>query len=282
MRSVARSCGWIAASFVGVMLAVGSVQAQQQVTAGVDCWETDPNSTIELPPLPGGFFGTKNGQPSQPFPGGTVDVIGLPLPPGVATDPNGCNCQTDSELELVWVDMHGNPVMPGDMHAVGQALVPDPIDTCVRRLSDVPLGAPNTPAPVQVEIVELSLVSVNPIQVDFSPEPPSFYDVFVGLDGAQSQGQMEFIPGASLTTGDVALQGLPVNFQLNFEPVDPNDGVSPVGMGGLNTNFENTNGTFTLSLAVPTLGWTGAVVGGALALLGLAVLTARRRRNATA
>ena len=269
---------------VAVLLLSTVPAGAQGVPAGVDCWLTESGSTAALPEFPAGFFGIKNGTPSDLIPAQTIDVEGNPA------DPPTCPCQNNTMVQ--WVDQHGNPVEPGDLHAVQQVPVPgDPFDTCVERLQDATFpGGVGTAETIDIEIVALSLRSVNPITVTYGAEPVSLFDVFITLDGPQAMGQLQLTPTQlDPPAGEVVLPGLPVNYQLELREVG---GSAAFFQNGLNTAFMNPRegsreppGQFERlvmddGLPIPTLSEWG------LALFALLVVTAslglllRRRRGA--
>lgn len=118
---------FLLSAFAICMVLCLSVHAQaQEVLAGVDLLETDPSNT-------------------------TWDLGNLQsLCPG-------CSVVGDTIIPLQGVPFGFSPVCPGE--DLGSA------DTIVRRLSDT-VGLPVGPAPIQIEIIELQLQSVQPFQVD--------------------------------------------------------------------------------------------------------------------
>ena len=92
----------IAALFFA-FISVGSASAQ--IPGGMDCWETEPDTQVDLPPLPPGFFGPG----SDPFVGGPIDIEGVPL---AGAELDDCVCPPAPGTDVVWVDIHGDPVEP--------------------------------------------------------------------------------------------------------------------------------------------------------------------------
>lgn len=259
-----------------------------QVPAGVDCWLTEPGSTAALPEFPAGFFGTKNMTPSDAIPAQTIDVEGN------LADPPTCDCQNNTSVQ--WVDQHGNPVEPDDIHAVQQVPVPsDPFDTCVERLQDAMFpGGVGTPETIDIEIVALSLRSVNPITVTYGMEPPSQFDVFITLDEStpQSTGQLQMTPTQlDPPAGTVVLPNLPVNYQFEFQEVG---GSRFQLLQGLSLSFTNPRevdpeipgppGLFERLLRqevplIPTLSGWGLALFVLLVLMAAATFLLRQRRR---
>jgi hypothetical protein len=273
---VSRFAPWLLASclFAG--------PARAQLDPGCDCWITELGTQIELPPLPSGFFGSKNGTPSDATPQQLIGVRGNPLP--TATIMNLCpNAIT---YTTTWLDRHGTPVAPNDKHAVSQQSQPagvEPIDTIVCRTAAVCFTAIGNPETVPIELVELSLVSMNPITVTYGTQPSSSFDMHITESGPQAAGSMDLTPTQFGPTvqGNVLLNSLPIDFRVQF--VDT-AGFFPVfSLPTDNIDFTGNTGQFTASNAppcgpvgVPTLtGWATLVFVGLLIAIG--VLMIRRR-----
>lgn len=144
-------------SAVFLIAAVSSpTLAQQPIFAGLDLFQTDPAQTsfdFSSTPIPADFFGPG----SDPFVG-NINLQGLPL--------------------------GGSTLCPND--DLGQA------DTIVRRANDA--NVPTSPSTdvIQIEIVELSLVSSAPIVVTYNGGMnPELWDVETQLSQSpQPQGSM--------------------------------------------------------------------------------------------
>lgn len=252
-----------------------AVQAQQ-LDAGKDCWVTTGGTRFEIQALPGGYFGTKAGVPSDARPAQVIQVTGNPLAGGIVLP----NCPNAIIFRTVWLDPHGTPVQPNDAHAVTQQLQPagvEPIDTIVHRRHSVQLGG--GPVPVEIEMIALSLKSVNPITVTFGAQPPSFFDVFITLDGAQSIGSMGLTP-TSANGGNTLVSSLPVNFKVEFR--DTQSILPQRQITGLSINFTQTQGNYALfGAGIPTMSeWMLLLM--TLVLLSGSVLMFGAQRNAVA
>ena len=158
----------------------------QNVLAGVDLWETRPGDTtfvfggsVECPPIPADFF-----EPgSEPFEG-QVAFQGQPL----QTIPSGI---------------------------LGSA------DTIVKRLTDAvlsPTGCPSSDT-VDIEIVALSLVSVQPITV--GGFPPALWDVEMCLSSGTSQPVGSKTINKDCDEGGTFTAVIPVIPKFIFTRVDP-------------------------------------------------------------
>jgi hypothetical protein len=262
MRTATRSLSLvITVSFLAL-----ATSASAQLAMNSDCWVTDPgSSTIEVPAIPSGFFGSKNGTPSDPFGPAVLPVFGVPLSPSEFAN---CGCADYPPMEFIWVDPHGTPVAADDQHAVGQALSPVDLsdtDTCVVRLNDATfVGGVGVPEPVDIQLVELSLVS-GAIIITYGIEPPSFYEVFVTEDGPQSQGTITVTPDiVSPPEGSMILDGLPVAYQLSFQEVLGGPGL--FNISGLSLTFQGATGIFK-----PMPPFLPSMSGRALMLLAVAL-----------
>jgi hypothetical protein len=124
------------------------------------------------------------GQPVQPGfdlwttpPGGAVEEFGGPDIPPIPAD----FFAPGSDPFVGTVEFQGVPIG-------GPA---GPADTIVERLQPAPLGGPGTEAMIQIELVELSLVSTEPIVVTQNGgQNPQEWMVEATLGGLPSVGQM--------------------------------------------------------------------------------------------
>jgi hypothetical protein len=184
----------------------------QEVLAGYDLFETDPATTdfdFNLTPIPADFFGPG----SDPF-DGVISLDGSPL--------GGSLFCPDDDLSQV--------------------------STIVRRLSDAHVATFPSSDPIQIEIVELSLVSVDPIVVtENGGQNPELWDVEVELSqNPQPQGQMTINrTHANGGTFDADLPVLPkfIFTRQSDSQVQELDfgllALPPVGLGALGVPWEN-------------------------------------------
>jgi hypothetical protein len=246
--------------FVGVATATA-----QTVPAGTDCWETDAGTKAGIPDLPAGFFFPL----SDPRPAEQINVVGVPLAGAELAD---CVCEVDPDTEVVWVDIHGDPVEPDSVHRVTQ-IPPGAVDTCVRRTTTATFpGGTGVPEDVDIEIVQLHLESTSPILVT-GPGPP-LWDVRITEDGVQATGTL-VLTAASLTpaaSGDMDLTDLPVDYLVEFLEVGGPGAVSTTG----SLVFENHDGNFQVNPFVPAMGPAGPIAVGLLIAGGFAWFVRRR------
>ena len=229
-----------------------------------DFFITEPGETdIDLgtdplgdnPPLPPGFFGAIGPDPSDPFAQAGIPLQGNPPVEDFMRFP--------PPLILQWVDQHGNVVGPDSRHKVGQILVPENThlaDTVVRRNDDAVFNAVGEAPTVDIEIVALSLKSVEPIVVTYGSSGFKLWDVFVTLDetAVQPVGSIDltsetFVDGVSVS-GTVDNLDLPVAFKVTFREVGvpgnvrevPSALATPTPPFGLPpAQFTNSPGTFS-------------------------------------
>lgn len=173
------------------------------VPEGLDCWTTPPgDATVELPPLGQGFFGFNPTGPSNlsdPITGRVLEFEGWPsdIPCG---RPRPENLPGDKlETIVVWRDIFGNIVGADSFFKVTSSVevIPKPTvgrlyDTVVRR-GGACFDTVGETHDVPIEIVELSLRSVDPIEVSFDQGPNRFFDVFVCLSDRFEESQRGFL-----------------------------------------------------------------------------------------
>jgi len=228
-----------------------------------DFFTTDPGETdIDIgtdpggdnPPLPPGFFGAIGGDPSDPFARADIPLEGNPPVDKFERFP--------PPLVVQWVDTHGNAVGPDSVHKVNQILVPEntgKADTVVRRNDDAIFNGVGDAPTIDIEIVALSLQSVDPIVVTYGGAGVKLWDVFVTLDETAFQpvGSMDltsdtFVDGVSVS-GSIDNLDLPVAYKVTFREVQdpgnvreiPSTLATPTPPFGLPpAGFTNTAGTF--------------------------------------
>lgn len=170
-------------TFIFFALGGSGVNAQQVILSGSDLWSTpgggQTTHSFADDPIPAGFFG----EGSEPF-DGTVVFTGLPF--------------------------QDNPgLMPQGTNLLGTA------DTIVRRLEDMSLDRTGDTATTPIEIIALSLVSVEPINVTFDGEEMPFHvEVQLPFGAAQPQGEMSI--NHDIFEGGTFDAVLPVNANLFF------------------------------------------------------------------
>lgn len=187
------------------------------VPAGFDLFETVPGSAPDLgtwfdaPSLPLGFFGMKSGIPSDPTPPGRVFFMGLPTGP-LGNPPSAFTPDPFPE----------DDPLAAAQHFVRPPVHPAQTDTIVQRLGTATLPNIGDSDTVPIEIISLSLVSVNPIMVSYGGFNPSFFDVFVDLAPIpQNVGSM--VLRKTHPNGGTFDSLLPVNVRLRFIGTSPTD-----------------------------------------------------------
>ncbi len=164
------------------------------VAPGDDLWITPIGGSWDLATIPAGTFtSAPNGEPSLAYTGPAILFMGSPL-------------------------ASNNPAIP-------------PTDTVVRRTDAASVFCGGPPETVPIEIVALSLVSINPITVSYPNDPPEQWNVGVckapGLPAT----------GGSMTIRHECSNGgsydatLPVRAQLTFTRVGPLGSAGPITIG---------------------------------------------------
>ena len=225
-----------------VVLAATGCPKPPEIAEGTDCWHTESGTFQKLPTLPANFFGPR----SEAIPNPVVQFEGVPLDPDfvAAPYPEGCGCPEEVDVTLTWVDRHGSPVSGDSAHRVKQ--VPNrttDIDTCIRRKTMAKLN-PHAAVKVDIELVALSLKSVDPLEVTYKGEPPhgeettKAFDVFVTKSSTPppSGSSMTFTPGASANNGEISLDDLRIAYDVEFQEVG---GSGVFTKTGLNTRLRS-------------------------------------------
>jgi hypothetical protein len=178
------------------------------IPAGWDYFSTDHGSVV----MPG--VGTVQLQ-GFAWPGPPDPTLLFPLPPG-ALPP------VRRWIEVQWRDQHGNVVGPESKHKVSQLileheeLVPY-FDTIVSRNAALDITGVGASVVIPIEIVWLSLKSIEPIIDVRIPFP---CDLYVGLHvGGQIEGKTKFVSATECGNSgsvDIGLRGVTPD-----DPVDP-------------------------------------------------------------
>ncbi|MBI3942359.1 MAG: PKD domain-containing protein [Chloroflexi bacterium] len=178
------------------------------IPQGTDHFATPPGSTFIDVQLPPGFFGTKNTAPSDPFTGRIYldgqPIVPLPSPEGAQSfQPTGAFTPLSNGAGQGRLDVRQGTSDP---------------DTIIRRLADAQLPGPGPTPPtmtIPIEIVALSLRSVQPISITYGSQPPSFFDIFVTLDNSHQISGTLTLTRTGTVTGTFS-SILPVNSQITF------------------------------------------------------------------
>jgi hypothetical protein len=233
-----------------LLIPLVEVQAQQPAAPatdavlklGTDCWQTEPGTEQRLGTVPANFFG----EGSKAIPTPTIKFKGVPLSPQRVSDPppKGCGCPAKVDVKITWLDRHGN-VAKNMMHAVKQVVdATTKVDTCVRRTKNATFKAKGVAQKVDIQLVALSLQSVEPLRVSYKSGPDKLFDVFVTESGTQDIGTMTLTPtslSARRAKGNVKLGMLHIRYDVKFVE---RGGKLSFSMTGERLQLVNTPGTF--------------------------------------
>jgi hypothetical protein len=285
---------WCAALLVaGALVLPASVRAGT-ISANADAFQTTPGSaSVLLPgigviPMEGAEFSLPGTDPHYPLTAAEVTRLNS-LAPNLGL----------VSYSLEWVDQHGSVVGPTSAHKVGQVLVPTinttpNFDTVIQRLNDVTLTAPGQTGETQIRVLMLNLQSVAPVPIGgfhyevvavlangspvFDPTDsahPQFlgnvkFDATLvnssGVTGTLDLGVTGPTPTAANLGADLpaGMEGLPVNFDIQFIPLDGGPAINPMTQEVI---FQNTGPSAFAPLApepssLVLLGLAGTIVGG--------------------
>jgi hypothetical protein len=243
----------IHALLVAAVLLLSAVASGGQINANADAFQTlpgDASITLNLGAgnvviaLEGAEFSAAGTDPFYPLT--TAEVARLnTLAPSLGL----------VSYQLQWVDAHGSVVGPTSVHKVGQDLVPvlnttPNFDTVIQRLNTLTFTAAGQVQESQIRILMLNLQSVAPVLISgfhyeliavlangspvYDPSDTSApqytgnlkFDAnsvaSTGVSGTLDLGVTGPTPttanlGANLPSG---MEGLPVNFDIQFIPLD--------------------------------------------------------------
>lgn len=204
---------WLLLFVLAIALAFpGLATASDLIPMGTDCWHTELGTEVTLT-LPANTFG----EGSKAIPQRTIQLKSLPLS---VEDAKKCGCQVNTKIE--YADRHGNLSGERTRHAVKQVttLTTD-VDTCVRRTKNAKFPGKGKSVKVDIQLVELSLQSVEPLEVEYKDGGKKRFNVFITESGAQDAGTVTFTAKTldKLSTGDVRLGKLHVGYSVTFKEV---------------------------------------------------------------
>lgn len=249
-----------------------------------DCWETRaPATQSTLPAIPGGFFPSVSGFPSDPIPAGrVVKLIGNPLPQATVSS----LCPPNIHVEITYPGCHIPNLDPVTCHSVAQRTTfVDPVDTVVRRTQTLDVGTVGVNPTSQVQVIAISLKNppTDPLVVTYNSGAISRnWDVSLVHDAAQTQtlGNSTWTPTAVTATtasGTVRVNTLPVKYKVTFT-----NGADTREVSNQLLTFNNTDGTFfvpSIPTGVPALSTWGLILLVALLLVSSVMLLRRYRRT---
>jgi hypothetical protein len=158
----------------------------------------------------------------------------LVIPPGIDCWVTTCGGGTQYGFSTTPIpaDFFGPGSQPftGTVQLGGIPSGPFGSDTAVRRIEPASLFGPGTEVTIPIELVQLSLVSCNPITVTFSGGPPQQWDVNVTINPPSPMGTMTITQ--THATGGSFTSTLPVHPIFTFTRVNPpGQIIGPVDFG---------------------------------------------------
>ncbi|HYV20572.1 MAG TPA: protease pro-enzyme activation domain-containing protein [Verrucomicrobiae bacterium] len=178
------------------------------------------------------------------------------------TTPPGTGTHLDFATTPIPADFFGPGSQPfsGNVALQGVPINPlgplGPTDTIVRRTAPASLVGPGATASVPIEMVALSLVSSQPITVNYGPNPPEQWTVRACLSSStpQPQGTMAITNGACVDEGGTFQSHLPVQPRLIFRRLlDGAERVLDTGLLGQSPDLYTTLDGHWVSTADPGL-----------------------------
>ena len=240
---------WLLPPALMVALALPSLAAPPaappegaEIKEGSDCWQTQTGTEQRLHTLPAGFFG--DGSNAVPNP--TIRFQGEPLPVKrvKGSYPPDCGCPNKVDTKITWLDRHGTAVKD-TIHAVKQVVdETTKVDTCIRRKTNARFKGKGAAEKVDIQLVALSLKSVEPLKVSYKGGPTKSFDIWVTESGTQDTGTLTFTPKSldkKLAKGDVKLGSLHITYDVKFVE---HGGTATYSLKGQKLHLVNTPGTF--------------------------------------
>ncbi len=189
----------------------------QVIKPGFDLLDVNPTGITEIAlSIPAGHFGDIGGVPSDPFTG--IIPLRGELPP------TGTFQRSPFQLSPFQLLDTANP---GSKFALKEHPRTSPQGTApvvIERLDEIVLSNIGDTATVDVEMVSLSLTSINPIQVTYGSVGDQFFDVFVELEpNPTPTGHRGFyIIDRSIPTGGTVQQITFTGLELQLRFENPN------------------------------------------------------------
>ena len=244
MRESSRKL-WLLPSALMIALACPSLAAPPEgaeIKEGSDCWQTEKGTEQRLHTMPAGFFG----EGSKAVPNPTLQFEGDPLPVKrvKGSYPPDCGCPNKVDTKITWLDRHGTAGKE-TIHSVKQVVdETTKVDTCIRRTKDAKFKGRGAAEKVDIQLVALSLKSIEPLKVSYKDGHTKSFDVWVTESGPQDTGSMTFTAKSlekKLAKGDVKLGSLHITYDVKFVE---HGGTATYTLKGQKLNLVNTKGTF--------------------------------------
>lgn len=206
MSSAVRFCKPAALALAAVLLSVGLAQsAELKIDAGYNFLATTPDSYTTVS-IPAGFFGEKNGVPSDPLVNVRVELVGRP------TGKLGLSPASGLKVEAGNCHSRG-----GHHHCHEVAPTGEQVDT-ITRVSSARLDKIGDTAEVTLQIVMLSLETPEsaPLEVTYGNQEPSSFRAILTLDEKVEQPVGSIRLHRKSEKGGIMEVELPVKFKVLF------------------------------------------------------------------
>jgi len=221
------------AAFLSARVLAGPIDPALIISPGLVDFTVAPGTIFNLN-APEGYFGTKNGKPSD-----AVIDPGFQFGTGTPSSFTGSRSNLDAGIVSIQ-DFHFSIRMESSSAKLPQCCS----GSVVMKTEGATFTATGQQQNVPIEILSFSLQDVTPLQITYGGVFPTFFDVFVTLDPNSTQH-----PGSLSMTSTDSNSGifsitLPVAYQIRFSDEDP---------GGPSASPMNFNGDFTGSGAFTTV-----------------------------
>ena len=217
---------------VGAALLLGASAdaAPLKVQAGYNFLKTSPGSYTTLS-IPAGFFGQKNGVPSDAIIDRRVSLEGRPI--------GALGLSPASNIAVSAGDCHSGG---GHYHCHEDSANLESVDT-ISRVGTVTLSEVGSTATVSLQFVALSLQTPRsaPLRVTYGGQNPTDYNLILTLDPNKTQTVGSIVLKRTSTNGGSMGVTLPVDFRVSFI-----GGSQTIGPVSLNAVLRSTDNTFTV------------------------------------
>lgn len=232
MPSTSRS--WKIAAFALTVVFLAGCQEKKNplVIEGGHNFLATTSGSFTTVSLPEGFFGEKNGVPSDPIVDQVVTLVGRP------TGSQGLSPQTNILVTA------GSCHSGGGHHHCHKNALDEEVDT-ITRIGSATLENIGDNATVALEIVALSLQTSDdePLKIAYGEEEPSYFQASLTLGASVSQEEGSITFNRTKEDGGTTRVTMPVNFEVVFTS-ETSEQVGPVA---LSATLESSDNDFAVA-----------------------------------